>query len=234
MEQRSLKVLETDKTFFTKISTTISKLLIPTRVGINGLLISMKRNNVLKAYENYTESKNIEDAGKKEQEAQKYEETYSLYLESIDKYIMDSVYKKVKSGTASTFESNALSKYYTIVRLKDEEYVEYKHRKQKYLLELDYETVHSLEKEKLLERYKAFYLSKMEALYKGILKNYSIQLSDVHASKFHTDEEIYNKIFETLEEYVADILHLKIEKNQAEISKQLLDDYHKFERFQVR
>ena len=141
MEQRSLKVLDADKTFFTKISTTISKLLIPTRVGINGLLISMKRNNVLKAYEAYTASKESEDSTKTEQDAQKYEETYSLYLESIDKYIMDSVYKKVKSGTASHFERDALSKYYTVVHLKDEEYVEYKHRKQKYLLELDYESL---------------------------------------------------------------------------------------------
>ena len=146
MEQRSLKVLDTNKTFFTKISTTISKLLIPTKVGINGLLISMKRNNVLKAYEMYTENKENDDGAKKEQAMQKYEEAYSLYLEAIDKYIMDSVYKKVKSGAASSFESEALSKYYTIVHLKDEEYVEYKHRKQKYLLELDYDTVVSFNK----------------------------------------------------------------------------------------
>lgn len=234
MEQRGLKVLETDKTFFTKISTTISKLLIPTRVGINGLLISMKRNNVLKAYENYTESKNIDDAVKKEQDIQRYEETYSLYLESIDKYIMDSVYKKVKSESASSFERDALSKYYTIVHLKDEEYVEYKHRKQKYLLELDYETVLSLGKEKIIQRYREFYLSKMEALYKGILKNYSIQLSDVNANKFHTNNEIYSKIFSTLEEYSTSILPMKIEKNIDEIDKQLIDDYHKFERFEAR
>ncbi len=234
MEQRSLKVLETDKTFFTKISTTISKLLIPTKVGINGLLISMKRNNVLKAYEGYTENKEMEDATKKELYAQKYEETYSLYLEAIDKYIMDSVYKKVKAGTASTFESSALSKYYTVIRLKDEDYVEYKHRKQKYLLELDYETVASLEKkDKLLQRYSNFYLSKMEALYKGILKNYSIRLADVNSAKFNPTQEIYKNIFDTLEEYSNNILPLKIEKHQDSISKDLLEDYHRFERFSV-
>ena len=47
MEERSLKVLQADTTFFSKISTTISKLLVPTKVGINGMLITMKRNNVL-------------------------------------------------------------------------------------------------------------------------------------------------------------------------------------------
>lgn len=233
LEQRGLKVLEADKTFFTKITSTISKLLIPTKVGINGILISMKRNNMLKAYEAFTDSKNSEDITKKEQDMQKYEETYSLYLESIDKYIMDSVYKKVKAGTASNFEADALSKYYTIVQLKETEYIEYKHRKQKYLIDLDYETVISLEKEKLTERYKAFYLSKMEALYKGILKNYSIQLADVNSAKFRSNDEIYNKIFATLEEYIANILPIKIATKEDETIKQVIDDYHKYERFEV-
>ncbi len=233
MEQRSLKVLDADKTFFTKISTTISKLLIPTKVGINGLLISMKRNNVLKAYEAYTASKDTEDAAKIEQDAQKYEETYSLYLESIDKYIMDSVYKKVKSGSASHFERDALSKYYTVVHLKDEEYVEYKHRKQKYLLELDYESLLLTGKEKIIDRYKSFYLTKIESLYKGILKNYSVQLSDAHRAKFHTNEEIYEKIFSTLEDYTTNVMPLKIERSKKELDKQLLEDYQKYERFEV-
>jgi len=35
MKEKSLKVLEADKTFFSKISTTISKLLIPTKIGLN-------------------------------------------------------------------------------------------------------------------------------------------------------------------------------------------------------
>ena len=39
MEERSLKVLETDTTFFNKITNTLSKLLTPTKVGINSLLI---------------------------------------------------------------------------------------------------------------------------------------------------------------------------------------------------
>ena len=50
MEERSLRVYQ-DKTFFSKISNTITKLLIPTRVGINGVLISIKRNNAIKAFD---------------------------------------------------------------------------------------------------------------------------------------------------------------------------------------
>ena len=123
MEQRSLKVIETDKTFFAKISSTISKILIPTRVGLNGVMISIKRNSLIKAYNNYLENNT-------EENSKKYEDSYALYLESIDKYIMDSVYKKVKNNTASEFEKNALAKYYMVVSLKQNQYIEYKYKKQ--------------------------------------------------------------------------------------------------------
>lgn len=137
MEERSLRVLPSEKTFFTKITSTISKLLVPTKVGINGIMITMKRSSLLKAYENYKEAENSGTSEKMDVIINRYEEAYSLYLESIDKYIMDSVYKKVKNGVASNFEKEALSKYYTITQLKETEYLEYKHKKQKYLLELE-------------------------------------------------------------------------------------------------
>ena len=66
MEQRGLKVISSDKTFFTKITNTISKLLIPTKVGFNGVIIGIKRNNVLKSYELYTNLKREEASDKKE------------------------------------------------------------------------------------------------------------------------------------------------------------------------
>ena len=95
MEERSLRIYQ-EKTFFSKISSTITKLLIPTKIGINGMLISIKRNNALKAYELYIANKEIENQEKLENITKKFEDVYALYLESIDKYIMDSIYKKVK------------------------------------------------------------------------------------------------------------------------------------------
>ena len=123
MEQKSLRVLDTNKTFISKITSTITKMLIPTRVGINSMMISMKRNNLIKAYSNYLIAVEEDDIERKEVLFKKYEDTYSLYLEAIDKYIIDSVYKKVKNGTASNFEKDALSKYYFIVSLKDKQYI---------------------------------------------------------------------------------------------------------------
>ena len=142
MEERSLRVY-TDKKFFAKITNTITKLLTPTKIGINGMLISIKRNNVLKAYENYLECDNT-DPIKKDEVEKKYEETFSLYLEAIDKHMMDNVYKKVKNDTATGFEREALSKYYMVIHLKDTEYLEYKYRKQIFLIQLDYDTVKEL------------------------------------------------------------------------------------------
>ena len=172
MEERSLRVVGTDKTFFNKLTNTLTKLLIPTQIGINGMRISMKRNALIKAYEN---SKEDVDVSKKEIAEKKYEDAYTAYLEALDKYVLDTIYKKVKNQTATQLESMALSQYYGIVQLKQSEYTEYKYRKQKYLLELDKETVINSGKQKTIEKYQEFYISKQDSLYKGILKNYSVK-----------------------------------------------------------
>lgn len=230
MEERSLRVYNSEKTFFSKITNTLTKLLIPTKVGINGMMISIKRNNVLKAYENSLNLDKIEDEDKKEQISKKLDDTYALYLESIDKYIMDSIYKKVKNDTASEFEKEALSQYYMITHLKETGYTEYKYRKQIYLMRLDYETV-SNEKTKILDKYKKFYGMEMEALYKGLLKHYSIRLADNLSDG--EKQEIYNKIFKTLEEYISNILPIKLEVDGNEVYKEILNEYNNFERFSV-
>ena len=101
MEQKSLRVLDTNKTFFSKITSTITKMMIPTKVSINSMMISMKRNNLIKTYSNYIIAVEENDLDKKEVLLKKYEDAYSLYLEAIDKYIIDSVYKKVKNRNSN-------------------------------------------------------------------------------------------------------------------------------------
>ncbi len=230
MEERGLRVAKTDGAFFSKISTTISKLLIPTKIGINGMLITIKRNSVLKNYETYTKN---EEQEKEEALQKKYEDAFILYLESIDKYVMDSIYKKVRSRTATQFEEEALSKYYTVIHLKETQYLEYKYRKQKYLLDLDYISLKNDNKGKLLSRYNPFYVSKMEGIYKGILKNYSIQLADKISSTIIDKDSIYDSIFDTLEDYIANVLPIKIEIEGKEKYEDILDGYDKFNTFLV-
>ena len=231
MEERSLRVYSSEKTFFSKITNTLTKLLIPTKVGINSMMIAMKRNSMLKAYETSLTIDSIEDAAKKESLRRKLDDTYALYLESIDKYIMDSIYKKVKNDTATDFERDALAQYYLVTHLKETGYTEYKYKKQMYLMRLDYETVMHENKPKLVDRYKAFYAAEMETLYKGLLKHYSIRLADnlIDSEK----QEIYGKIFKTLEEYISDILPIKLEIEDNDTYKEILEGYSNFERFTV-
>ena len=230
MEETSLKITGANKSFMNKISNTLSKLLIPTKIGINGMFISVKRNAMLKAFEHFN---SIED---KEAYEKKYEDTYVAYLESLDKYVMDSIYKKVKNNTASDFEKEALSRYYGVISLKESEYVEYKFRKQEFLIKLDNETVKNSGKEKLQEKYNAFYIDKMDWLYKGILKNYSIKLADTTSKYDSTKEWIYIKVFNTLKDYIENILTLKIaldNKSETQKYQEIKTDYEQYEAFEV-
>ncbi len=230
MVERSLRITGTNTTFFNKITKTLTKILIPTKIGINGMLISIKRNSLIKAYENF--KKDTENYDKEELE-KKYDEAYTVYLEALDKYVMDSIYKKVKNNTASEFEKNALAKYYEVTSLKEKEYMDYKYRKQKYLLELDKESVDVSAKEKVQGKYNKFYVDKMDALYKVILKNYSIKLADTTNIYDSSKEWIYVKIFYTLEEYIKNILPLKMEINPKDEFKDIIDDYERFESYTV-
>ena len=228
MEQRSLRVISTNKNFFSKLTNTISKLLIPTKLGINGIMISIKRTSLIKAFEAY---KNEEkDEAKKEMLSKKYEDAYTLYLEAIDKYIMDSIYKKVKNGTATEFEKDALSNYYEVIHLKQTEYLEYKYKKQQYLLQLDYQTLKA-EENKMTPRYEKFYSIKIEQLYKGILKHYSIQLAD--NLTYQEKNIIYDKIFNLLEDYITDVLPIKLKLDEKNMYKNIIAQYEKFDRFTV-
>lgn len=230
MEERSLKIMEADKAFFSKISNTLSKLLIPTRIGINSMLISVKRNNMLKHFEMYEEEQS-ENIDKQESLLKKYEESFALYLESIDKNVMDSIYKKVKNKTAKPFEENALSQYYTITRLKEKQYVEYKYRKQEYLIDLDYQTVKLQGKEKVINRYNKFYVSKMDSIYKGLLKNYSIQLADNLNNKYESKEYIYDQIFKVLADYIENVLPVKMKDSSDDTYKNITEAYEDLKRF---
>lgn len=228
MEQRSLRVVSTNKNFFTKLTNTISRLLIPTKLGINGIMISIKRSSLVKAFEAYKNEN--KDEAKKENLSKKYEDAYTLYLEAIDKYIMDSIYKKVKNGTATEFEKDALSNYYEVIHLKQTEYLEYKYKKQQYLLQLDYQTLKS-EENKIIPKYERFYSVKIEQLYKGVLKHYSIQLAD--NLTYQDKNIIYDKIFELLEDYITEVLPLKLKLDDSNMYKNIISQYEKFDRFTV-
>lgn len=202
--EKSLRIYDTKRTFFSKLSNTFTKFLTPTRTGINNLLIGLKRSTMIK---NYTQQLDCKDEEKKQLFTKKFEESYSLYLEAIDQHVMDTIYKRVKAGTATDFEKDALSKYYNVIHLKETDELEYKLRKQKYLLELDYNNVKEMQKHKLQETYEKIYTCEMDQIFKRLLKHYSMKLSE-RLTPMQKDE-MYDKIFDTLEDYITNILTLK-------------------------
>ncbi|MCR5186059.1 MAG: hypothetical protein K6D97_02960 [Clostridia bacterium] len=233
VEERSLKVYSKDTTFFNKISTTLTKILIPTKIGINSMMINIKRSAVIKAYEQIKAAEENGGTDKMEALKGKYDDGYTLYLESIDKNIMDSIYKKVKNDTASLFERNALSDYYNVVHLKDKEYLEYKYRKQKFLLELDYETLKAVKKEKIISKFMPVYLEKMDIIYKGILKNYSVKLADGLKATRVNQVDVYKNIFSTLEDYIKNVLPIKLDTDEGKKFEKIVKDYEDYEAFSV-
>ncbi len=233
VEERGLKVISNETTFFSKVSSTLTKLLTPTKIGINGMMINIKRSSAIKYFEQYKIADKIDDVTKKDQLQNRYEESYTLYLEAIDKHIMDSIYKKVKNHMASVFEKNALANYYNVVHLKDTEYLEYKYRKQKFLLDLDYESLTVAKKDKIIKKYEPIYIEKMDGIYKGILKNYSVKLADGLRAKRVNQIDLYKKIFETLEDYIKNILPIKFKVEGTEKYSKVLKEYEEYEKFSV-
>ena len=146
---------------------------------------------------------------------------------------MDTVYKKVKTGSASEFEKTAMSDYYMITNLKNTDYNEYKYRKQKYLIELDYESIKVSDKTKTLNRYSGFYLSKMDVFYKGILKNYSVSLAETTKKAEIDRNKVFYNIFTTLDEYMKNIMPLKFSSDEKGSYNKIKDDYENYERFEV-
>ena len=64
----------------------------------------------------------------------------------------------------------------------------------------------------------------MDSLYKSILKNYSIKVADNTNIYDSTKEWIYTKIFYTLEEYIENILSLKIKIDYDQNLKNIISE----------
>ena len=208
-QEKSLRVYDTRRTFFTKIGSTFSKLFTPTKTSFNSFLIGIKRTNLIKNYKAVQKANNDD---KKDSLEKRFEESYSLYLEAIDQLIVDNIYKKVRANTASDFEKDALSKYYNVIHLKQNDEVEYKFRKQQYLINLDFNSLKEFKKDKTFSEYKPIYIKEMDRLYKALLKHYSMNLTEKQTDLQR--ENTYNKIFDTLEEYVINIIPLKEIKDE--------------------
>ena len=217
MEQaksKTLKIITTNTNFIGRVATTIRNILVPTKIGINSFLISMKRRAYIKADKILEKVKEVPSKSQREEAERKYNIAYEEYLEAIDKYIMDSIYAKVRTDRATKVEKKALADYYKINTNKSEQYEEYKNKKQLFLLSLDYKVLKASGK-KIDEKYEELYAIKETKIYRNLLKNYSVRLADNRLISNEKKNGIYMEIFRSLAEYVKEILLLEMKHSKV-------------------
>ena len=167
-------VKKTNDGVFGKAINNFNKILYSPSSSFFNIAINSKRNTVVKNFllsESY--EKNVNEK-KKNHFMSKYEKNYETYLGMLENYVTDTVYNKVKKEVSSLKENQLLSSYYELIALKSTDFVEYKYRRQTLLLAMDWDNVISNKSNAFVEKYKKFYLSVCEQLYKALADAHGI------------------------------------------------------------
>lgn len=195
MPELQLKVVKnTGDGIWGKALNNFNKVLYSSGGGLFNIVISSKRNSLLRASANYEEIATISNEKKRNTVAEKYEKVYENYLSTLEKYITDTVYNRVQKRIGTIKENKLISEYYEINSLKGTEYCEYKYKRQLMLLQMDWETIINSKSGYFVEKYKKFYANVSEQLYKGLMKHYSVKLTNKSEDKNALFEKIYNLI----------------------------------------
>lgn len=214
MAEKRLKLVTVNTNFFGRVASTIRNVLVPTKIGVNTFIINMKRNSYIKAYKVLERAKEGYNQDRRAQAEEEFKEAYNEYLEAIDKYIMDSIYTKASTQNATKVEKKALSDYYKITTYKDNQYDEYKYKKQIFLLTLDNDLLK--EKNKKVDNiFPEIYTNKQNTIYRNLLKNYSVRLLDNTSVNKDTKNAVYLSVFRTLEDYIKDVLPIEMKNSKT-------------------
>ena len=219
MAEVQLKLVRrTEDGVFGKAINNLNRMLYSPSGSFFNFTINAKRNNVVK---NYLQSQNIEklvNDKKRNQMMTKYERTYEAYLTMLENYIKETIYNKSKKKVSSIKENKILSNYYELINIKSLDLVEYKYRRQTLLLAMDWDLVLTTKGNSFVEKYKKFYVSVVEQLYKSLMRHYAINLTDATKDKSQTFKNIYDLI----EDYIKDILPYL---EETETKKRILEVY---------
>ena len=197
---------EESNKLFNKAMKNFQSVMFLSNRSFKSLAIKFKRRNIIREYERYMNVSKYSNAIKRENIEKKYNLAYDNYLKALNTNIKDNVYPRVMEGKGTYDENKLVQEYLQLMQLKETDYMEYKYTRQKFLLSKDLPNVLPMENLYLLEIYKRFYVEKMEIIYKTIIKNYAIKLMQDNEKV-----NVYDKIFEQMEEYITDVLPYKIE-----------------------
>lgn len=206
MKEKGLKIYKEKKYFFLR-----SK---KEREYINSQLINYRRSNLIKSYRKFNYNKITKDD---------LNDVYSLYLESIDEYIIKKIYKRVKENNFNPYERNLVTRYYQTIQNKKEKYNEYKFKKQLLLLKEDFNYFVHTKKEQL--KFQDIYFMFIEKTYKGLIKEF-IDSSFDYQNASKSFEVLFKILYELLTE-----IHFKFidfNENENSIYKFCSEDVNSF------
>ena len=222
MPELQLKVVKnTGDGIWGKALNNLNKVLYSSNGGFFNFVINSKRNALLRASVSYEEIANIAKESKRNSVTEKYEKAYDNYLNTLEKYIKETIYTRAQKRVSTIKENKVLSEYYEINSLKGTEYCEYKYRRQMMLLSMDFENILATKSGYFVEKYEKFYVSVIDQLYKGTMRHYSIKLTNQNEDK----NAVYSKIYDLVEGYIKEVLPYV---NQTEEVKKIQETYQKY------
>lgn len=219
MAEVQLKLVKrTDDGVFGKAINNLNKMLYSPSGSFFNIAINSKRNSVVKSFLLSESYEKLTSEKKRNHLMDKYEKTYDLYLEMLERYVTETIYNKAKKKVTSLKENKLLSSYYEVISLKSIDFVEYKYRRQTLLLEMDWDIIVATKQNAFVEKYKKFYLSVVSQLYKSLMRHYAVNLTDATKDKQQTYSHIYNLI----EDYIKKVLPYE---EETETNKRIMEIY---------
>lgn len=219
MAEVQLKLVKrTDDGVLGKAINNLNKMLYSPSGSFFNIAINSKRNSVVKSFLLSESYEKLTSEKKRNHLMDKYEKTYDLYLEMLERYVTETIYNKAKKKVTSLKENKLLSSYYEVISLKSIDFVEYKYRRQTLLLEMDWDIIVATKQNAFVEKYKKFYLSVVSQLYKSLMRHYAVNLTDATKDKQQTYSHIYNLI----EDYIKKVLPYE---EETETNKRIMEIY---------
>ncbi|MBR3281330.1 MAG: hypothetical protein IKI57_05805 [Clostridia bacterium] len=210
-----------DETLWGKAISGIGRIVYSSSFNIYMLLIAAKRSSVLRAFNNFNHVNDYKDESKREQICEKYKKSYSNYVNTIEKYIVENIYTKVQKGAATFEEESIISKYFEVCKYKNTDQVLYRTKLEKLALSIDWNTVQTAKSESFIERYKEFYLYTIEEAYKAEMRHDSILLANAKEG----DRDQYEAIYSLIDSYIKEVLPILPEN--ANLNK-IIKDHRKY------
>ena len=213
----SIELYKPNNSTLNKLSRFFLKMPIKPKEGLTSININHKRNSMIKKFKILVENKNDQE---------KFNNYFNLYIEALNDCMMNKIYKRVKLEIANEYEKNILSEYYYILKLKEEHYDEYNCRKQKFLMNLDYENIES--DKKIFDDFKIVYKYNINKIYSKLL-NLKNTENDVESNEYilniikeYNDDKFVGFILkdEGIEPYTYEITEDNSEINTAISNKQ--------------